>query len=429
MEGEVKKRRRKDQMVNLVVVCLLQSAAASLITAEFFEVRGQRVCRVDRARPCYKLAYFSDPGRRLSFLEAKLACRRDGGELLSVESPAEQRIIEQLVSELRPSDGDFWIGLRRNHGDTENVDDCPSQYYWTDGSPASFRNWHLDEPSCGYEVCVVMYHQPSAPPGLGGLYMFQWNDDNCDTKNNFICKYTAEMAPEPSPNTAHPEAPPLSLSPLPTTFDTEEKRQTPALNMVYMVLPAIPLLTVLLIATVVFCFKLLARRRKQREQQTEACPSEPGSCQSSAQPPDVYNVIRSQQEADLAGTRPHTKNTSFLGSSPNMSPGDYDNLGGLRDTESGFVTLASTESNFLLTSELYDHSLGRRQDNPDIYHNSLGRQGNGEVYNNSLGRHGNREVYNNSLGRHGNGETYDNSLGCDGNGGTYNNRLGLHGAW
>lgn len=53
------------------------------------------------------------------------------------------------------------------------------------------RNWHWDEPSCGYEVCVVMYHQPSAPPGLGGLYMFQWNDDNCETKNNFICKYTA----------------------------------------------------------------------------------------------------------------------------------------------------------------------------------------------------------------------------------------------
>lgn len=53
------------------------------------------------------------------------------------------------------------------------------------------RNWHWDEPSCGYEVCVVMYHQPSAPPGLGGLYMFQWNDDNCETKNNFICKYTS----------------------------------------------------------------------------------------------------------------------------------------------------------------------------------------------------------------------------------------------
>lgn len=52
----------------------------------------------------------------------------------------------------------------------------------------------MDEPSCGYEVCVVMYHQPSAPAGQGGLYMFQWNDDNCETKNNFICKYAAGTA-------------------------------------------------------------------------------------------------------------------------------------------------------------------------------------------------------------------------------------------
>lgn len=52
------------------------------------------------------------------------------------------------------------------------------------------RNWHTDEPSCGYEVCVVMYHQPSASSDEGNRYMFQWNDDNCETKNNFICKYT-----------------------------------------------------------------------------------------------------------------------------------------------------------------------------------------------------------------------------------------------
>lgn len=57
-----------------------------------------------------------------------------------------------------------------------------------------FRNWHIDEPSCGYEVCVVMYHQPSAKAEHGGLYMFQWNDDNCETKNNFICKYTGGTA-------------------------------------------------------------------------------------------------------------------------------------------------------------------------------------------------------------------------------------------
>lgn len=54
----------------------------------------------------------------------------------------------------------------------------------------SFRNWYKDEPSCEKEVCVTIYHQPSAPPGIGGPYMFQWNDDRCNMKNNFICKYS-----------------------------------------------------------------------------------------------------------------------------------------------------------------------------------------------------------------------------------------------
>uniref|UniRef100_A0A8C6S6H6 Layilin n=1 Tax=Neogobius melanostomus TaxID=47308 RepID=A0A8C6S6H6_9GOBI len=136
------------------------------------------------------MAYFSELRRRLNFIEAELACRRDGGQLLSVESEAEQKIIEQLITELRPTDGDFWIGT-----------DCSPQYYWQDGSKSTYRNWHWDEPSCGYEVCVVMYHQPSAPPGLGGLYMFQWNDDNCETKNNFICKYTSGTEGKPKYST------------------------------------------------------------------------------------------------------------------------------------------------------------------------------------------------------------------------------------
>lgn len=36
---------------------------------------------------------------------------------------------------------------------------------------------------------MVMYHQPTALPGLGGAYLYQWNDDRCNMKHNFICKY------------------------------------------------------------------------------------------------------------------------------------------------------------------------------------------------------------------------------------------------
>lgn len=51
------------------------------------------------------------------------------------------------------------------------------------------RNWLWDEPSCGVEMCVVLYHQPSAPPDEEGRFLFHWNDDKCNSKNNFVCKY------------------------------------------------------------------------------------------------------------------------------------------------------------------------------------------------------------------------------------------------
>ncbi|XP_036381296.1 layilin [Megalops cyprinoides] len=325
--------------------------------------RGQRICRRGTEQPCYKVAYFQDVHRKVNFEEASRACRSDGGELLSIESESEQQLIQSFIRELRASDGDFWIGLRRSQGYQEIGSDCSTKYHWLDGSQASFRNWHWDEPSCGYEVCVVMYHQPSAPPGIGGPYMFQWNDDNCDTKNNFICKYTREKQPVSTAagNATHTDAPTISLRPKypAVTVDdqkvkVEVSRPTDnALNIAYIVLPTIPLLLLLLVASGVFCFKLLAQRKKE---QTETCPKEPGywvsgqRCNSPS--PDVYNVIRKQQEADLAGTRPDIKNTSFLGSSPDTPPGDYDNLAG-RDTESGFVTLASTESGFV-TNDIYE---------------------------------------------------------------------------
>ncbi|XP_048839093.1 layilin isoform X1 [Brienomyrus brachyistius] len=349
----------------VLAFCCCSASASKLFSADFYEPRGQRICRRGTERPCYKIAYFQDSWRKVNFEQASQACRSDGGELLSIESDSEQRLIQSFIQELRANDGDFWIGLRRDQSSQEASSDCPEQYHWLDGSKAAFRNWHWDEPSCGYEVCVVMYHQPSAPPGLGGLYMFQWNDDNCNTKNNFICKYSREKRPVPTAlgNSTNTESPAVSPKPKYTSVteaDNEIKIRLPtdnALNIVYIVLPTIPLLLLLLVALGVFCFKLLSRKRK--EQTEEACPKEMGywadRCNSPS--PDVYNVIRKQHDADLTSTRPDIKNTSFLGSSPDTPPGDYDNLAG-RDTESGFVTLASTESGFV-TNDIYETCQGR----------------------------------------------------------------------
>uniref|UniRef100_A0A3B5PXT2 Layilin n=1 Tax=Xiphophorus maculatus TaxID=8083 RepID=A0A3B5PXT2_XIPMA len=237
----------------LLLFCVHPSAAASVIT-------GQRVCKTGKGRPCYKLAYFSELRWKLNFEEAESACKRDGGQLLSIESASEQKVVEQLIRDLRPTDGDFWIGLRRGPGHEDSSSDCSFQYYWLDGSKSSFRNWHIDEPSCGYEVCVVMYHQPSAKAEHGGLYMFQWNDDNCETKNNFICKYTGEkpMSSTLSPNSSQKDASLPSALPL-DPRDNNQQRRT-AVNLVYVIIPTIPLILLLLTVTGVCCFKVLRSR-------------------------------------------------------------------------------------------------------------------------------------------------------------------------
>uniref|UniRef100_A0A452H8S5 C-type lectin domain-containing protein n=2 Tax=Gopherus TaxID=38771 RepID=A0A452H8S5_9SAUR len=117
--------------------------------------------------------------------------------LLSLASETEQKLIENMLQNLTKSgsgisDGDFWIGLWRSGEGQATSSACPELYQWTDGTISSFRNWYTDEPSCGSEACVVMYHQPTANPGLGGPYLYQWNDDRCNMKHNFICKYSLD---------------------------------------------------------------------------------------------------------------------------------------------------------------------------------------------------------------------------------------------
>uniref|UniRef100_A0A8C0K0K0 Layilin n=1 Tax=Canis lupus dingo TaxID=286419 RepID=A0A8C0K0K0_CANLU len=223
---------------------------------------GQPVCREGTQRPCYKVIYFHDASRRLNFEEANAACRTDGGQLLSIESQDEQRLIEKFIENLLASDGDFWIGLRRREERQSNSTACQDLYAWTDGSTSAFRNWYVDEPSCGSEVCVVMYHQPSAPAGVGGLYMFQWNDDRCNMKNNFICKYSDGNESFPK---LHGEGTEPATPILPGDAGKEDARETfkgnneAALNLAYILIPSIILL---LVVITVVCWVWIYRKRQ-----------------------------------------------------------------------------------------------------------------------------------------------------------------------
>ncbi|XP_029283151.1 chondrolectin [Cottoperca gobio] len=241
-------------------------------------VSGQTVCLGGPKRPCYKIAYFHDVTSRVAFREARQACEMDRGSLLSIESPAEQTDIENLLQELRSgavggaeggiADGDFWIGLTRvdgvdqTHPELSNTfTSCPQLYHWTDGSLASFRNWYFDEPSCGGESCVVMYHQPTALPGLGGAYLYQWNDDRCNMKHNFICKY------EPTGNTPGGQGTEATTGGGVVRQPTGSEKVPPQVTMagasgmllVYVILPTIPLLLLILVASGTCCFQMLSR--------------------------------------------------------------------------------------------------------------------------------------------------------------------------
>ncbi|XP_026148581.1 chondrolectin isoform X2 [Mastacembelus armatus] len=251
---------------------------------------GQTVCLGGPERPCYKIAYFHDVTSRVAFREALQACEMDGGSLLSIESPTEQKDIENLLQELRSgavggataagggggiADGDFWIGLTRVDGDDQTHPElsntftsCPQLYQWTDGSPASFRNWYFDEPSCGGEACVVMYHQPTAPPGLGGAYLYQWNDDRCNMKHNFICKYKPELHQVMEQgNTPGGRGTEATAGGGGVTRPAGSEEVPPQVTMagasgmllVYVVIPTIPLLLLILVASGTCCFQMLSR--------------------------------------------------------------------------------------------------------------------------------------------------------------------------
>uniref|UniRef100_A0A8I3N2A8 Layilin n=2 Tax=Canis lupus familiaris TaxID=9615 RepID=A0A8I3N2A8_CANLF len=243
-----------------------RGATGRLLSASDLDLRGgQPVCREGTQRPCYKVIYFHDASRRLNFEEANAACRTDGGQLLSIESQDEQRLIEKFIENLLASDGDFWIGLRRREERQSNSTACQDLYAWTDGSTSAFRNWYVDEPSCGSEVCVVMYHQPSAPAGVGGLYMFQWNDDRCNMKNNFICKYSDEKPTAPSIKPGGEGTEPATPI-LPGDAGKEDARETfkgnneAALNLAYILIPSIILL---LVVITVVCWVWIYRKRQE----------------------------------------------------------------------------------------------------------------------------------------------------------------------
>uniref|UniRef100_G3P3E6 Layilin n=1 Tax=Gasterosteus aculeatus aculeatus TaxID=481459 RepID=G3P3E6_GASAC len=300
------------------------------------KVNGQRICRRGTERPCYTVSYVQDTRRRLTFDDARQACRSDGGDLLSIETESEQRLMERFIQQLQPGDGDFWIGLRRSprldRAGTATPG-CPSQYYWLDGSKAKFRNWLWDEPSCGVEMCVVLYHQPSAPPDEEGRFLFHWNDDKCNSKNNFVCKYP--KVPSVRPNGfSTTESDGRTKMGLPESSVSLSDNNLHVSYILYATIPA--LLLLLFAAAGFFCYKQHSKRRKT---ETENCPSRSKTASPYAvQGPYAFSDIAKLPHTAPVSSMPADMMTKyFCTPSQDSQCDDYENVTCM-DRESGFVT-------------------------------------------------------------------------------------------
>ncbi|XP_073673877.1 layilin isoform X1 [Garra rufa] len=307
-----------------------------------------RICRRGTEKPCYKITSFQDSRLRASFEAARQKCREDDGELLSIETESEQRLVERFVQELRASDGDFWIGLRRS---SQYNADCSSQYYWLDYSRATFRNWLVTEPSCGLDQCVALIYRPSSSAGRKEHNLFKWTDYSCNSKNNFICKYSDEKHPVPTPAgniTTHTGTDDLTLVPKhpPITVDndrikTELSESSVSIsddtNIYYILLAILPvMLLLILIVSGVFCFRVMSRRRKEQNE-IYAVPGQWVRPLAPKSQNDYERTNKFNQSGAHLEYMSSEINRTFIMTSANTQFEDYENVPS-RPTQCGFVT-------------------------------------------------------------------------------------------
>ncbi|XP_043115365.1 layilin isoform X2 [Puntigrus tetrazona] len=302
-----------------------------------------RICRRGTEKPCYKIS-FQDIRLRASFEAARQKCWEDGGELLSIETENEQHLVEKFVQNLRASDGHFWIGLRRN---PRYNADCSSQYYWLDYSRATFRNWLVTEPSCGLDQCVALFYRPSSSAGQKDHNLFKWADYNCNSKNNFICKYLDEKHPVPTPAgniTTLTGRDDLSLVPKQPSITvdndrikTELSESTDDANIYYILLATLPvMLLLILVVSGVFCFRVMSRRRKEQNE----IYAVPGQWVRPASP-NSQNDYKHTDKFNRSGAHLEYMsseiNRTFIVTSTSGQFEDYENVPS-RPAQCGFVT-------------------------------------------------------------------------------------------
>ncbi|KAK3546334.1 hypothetical protein QTP70_025673, partial [Hemibagrus guttatus] len=112
-----------------------------------------------------------------TWLEARDACRREGGDLLSILNVEEQSFAISQLGYLKTDE--LWIGLN---------DLKTAMYFeWSDHSNVPFVSWEKNEPSHNAgntEDCVLIRGEEG-----------KWADEICKNKHGFICKKDDNSSP------------------------------------------------------------------------------------------------------------------------------------------------------------------------------------------------------------------------------------------
>ncbi|XP_019642119.1 PREDICTED: snaclec coagulation factor IX/factor X-binding protein subunit B-like [Branchiostoma belcheri] len=104
--------------------------------------------------------------------DAQRACAADGGHLVDVKTPALQRFLVEMVSDVNKY-RDYWIGLQL---------EGKRNWKWTDGT---------DIRDCDYINWAPRHPHPKHPTDcaqLSSSHGFKWKDDGCEQKEYFICQ-------------------------------------------------------------------------------------------------------------------------------------------------------------------------------------------------------------------------------------------------
>ncbi|KAL3837197.1 hypothetical protein ACJMK2_022568 [Sinanodonta woodiana] len=129
---------------------------------------GSEPCMtVGNARHCYKIDQTEN-----TWTEAFDICCQDGGVLVTIESEAEQKFIEDLMQNITFTVAGLWIGANELHPE--------NQRKWANGQQFTYVNWAQGEPNNWpiVENCAEILTSD-----------FAWNDERCSTHRGYICEY------------------------------------------------------------------------------------------------------------------------------------------------------------------------------------------------------------------------------------------------